>query len=131
MTFADDVKQAIEALDQLETVYRNNEEHIDYCDNKQQDLLHEIEFNNFSASQGFVLAKELRNVRLLRRQYKDENKRMKPVMKLLDAHKGLIEQLSKARETMKNIDTNMSARGYRERATTTMQVALEEARQEV
>ena len=45
---------------------------IGKCDLKQQDILHKIENSNFNASQGYNLAKELKEVRELRRQYKNE-----------------------------------------------------------
>lgn len=45
---------------------------IGKCDLKQQDLLHEIENCNFNASQGYRLAKELKEIREKRREVKND-----------------------------------------------------------
>jgi len=45
---------------------------IGKCDLKQQDILHKMENINFNAAQGYNLAKEMKEVRERRREFKNE-----------------------------------------------------------
>lgn len=127
MSLCDDVKLSVDLLSKFESSYHTNEEHIDYCDRREQDLLHEIEFNDLDLTYGHYLADELKKNRKTRREYKDENRKLKPVMKIFDKRKNLGDDFQDALERVKNEERQMENREYRQRATTAMQEALDEA----
>lgn len=81
---------------------------IDYCQSELQDLQHYIEFNNLSASQGWKLANEIKQVRIKRRHLKDEldylqaiDKRMKNVFKHNSGVNDLAEGIKHTKEKHK------------------------------
>lgn len=76
---------------------------IDEADKRQTDLLHEIENNNFSASEGYCKAKELQELRRQRRKLKNEYAVLEPLYTYLNNNKKLEIDLFKVRTTMQRI----------------------------
>lgn len=120
------IEEAIELISQLPKRYELNNQHIEYCDRKMQDLLHKIEFTDFNAFEGYKLAKELQDIRRLRRKYKDENKETKPVCDKLKKYENITNDLHSALVNIRKIKGSMENRQYQERATTSMEIALKE-----
>lgn len=63
---------------------------------KQQDVLHHIENSIFSASSGYMLAKQLKDIRNERRKIKDELDAMKSLKTRIQQHKDTFIQANKA-----------------------------------
>lgn len=60
-----------------------NETALKKIDQEIQDILHAIELNNFNASNGYILAKELQKARQERRKLKDELEMLEPIKSFL------------------------------------------------
>ena len=72
-----DFKEVAEAIEKVSTFIKSStaEEAVlkgilDRCESRQQDILHEIEFSMLSRKQRDILAKEIKNVRIERRNAK-------------------------------------------------------------
>lgn len=94
---------------------------IGKCDLKQQDILHKIENSNFNAAQGYNLAKELKEVREIRRQYKNEmavveeiknnfvgryDQQLSKVFESVTQKNDKLDQLTRDKAYMNRIDEN-------------------------
>lgn len=73
------LESIIKTIEQLEEIYQQLNLHYEYVkkqmsniDLQMEDMLHYIEQNNFSASEGYLLAKNLKTIRQNRRQIKNE-----------------------------------------------------------
>lgn len=73
---------------------------------KQTDLLHEIENSNFNAYEGYVKAKELQEVRMYRRELKNELDILDPLYKWCIEHKKIEVDLFKVKSSMEKIKEN-------------------------
>lgn len=69
-----DVEQTMtwirDVLQEVPKRYEQNEAAIVELEQEQLDLLHVTEFSNFNASEGYSLSKEVKEVRMKRRQLK-------------------------------------------------------------
>ena len=78
---------------------------INYYQEELQDLEHYIEFTNLSASQGYKIAKEIKDVRMKRRELKNEleyleiiEKRMKNALRHQDGISQVTDGISRTTE---------------------------------
>lgn len=93
-----------------------------------QDLLHEIELTSFNASEGYQLARKIKEVLMRRRQIKDCFK----IIQLLDDNfiknnKGIGVTLFKALKNIRNLKESQSKRVYHPRVRTDIKLAREAA----
>jgi len=65
-------KQLVQIYEEIKQEYNNIVKETSKTDLMIQDMLHNIEFNTFNASQGYKLAKQIKDIRVERRKYKEE-----------------------------------------------------------
>jgi hypothetical protein len=80
--------------------YEELREGISKLDSKQQDILHAIENSNFHVVDGYKLAKEIKELRLLRRQYKNEFELMEQLRQFVNNNKNFEINIFKVKTTM-------------------------------
>ena len=107
--FNDMLKQVNTFMTDLPRRIQQVKMEINYCQEELQDLQHYIEFTNLSASQGYKIAKEIKEVHLKRRKLKDEleylemiDKRMKNVLR---HHDGINQVADGINRTTEKIST--------------------------
>lgn len=76
--------------------YENNKILIDLCEKEIIDLEHVIELTAFNASRGYHLAKEIKDVRIRRRELKDQNELLNPLIEIISRMKSFQNDLNKA-----------------------------------
>ena len=103
--FNDMLKQVNTFMTDLPRRIQQVKMEINYCQEELQDLQHYIEFTNLSASQGWKIAKEIKDVRLRRRKLKDEleylemiDKRMKNVLRHQDGINQVADGINRTTE---------------------------------
>lgn len=122
----DDIGQALQRVRDVFVNYpkrfEENEEGLKRCDQETQDLLHVIEFSNFSASEGYRLARELQEVRRLRREIKNEQEVLQPIVKdFLKYGKITDKNISKTIGDIRSIESKQERRTYTMRVRTDLQ----------
>lgn len=81
-------------VDSVTKQYELNQDIIRKCEGEIQDLLHEIEIGNSkNAYEGYLLYKELREIRIARRNAKDENEQLNELYNYLKSHLNLKQSL--------------------------------------
>ncbi|WP_054751398.1 hypothetical protein [Piscibacillus salipiscarius] len=93
--------------------YEQNEAAIVELEQEQLDLLHVTEFSNFNASEGYSLSKEVKEVRMKRRQLKNENELLHECLKVIKKMNPHINQLNQSIGTIRNIKKNQEVRSYK------------------
>jgi hypothetical protein len=102
-------------------IYDQNWETISECNKEVQDLLHEIEFSeNQTPAGGYKLYKALREVRRRRRQCKDENELLSPLVESLKQQETFRLKLFKVSSQIKELARMQGERVYRPRVRTGM-----------
>ena len=76
----------INIFQEIENDIINLNQQYKETDLKQQDLLHMIEGDNFNASEGYCLAKTIKDTRINRRNYKNEIKTLIMLKTVVDKH---------------------------------------------
>lgn len=92
--------------------FDGNCENIGLTDRETQDILHKIEFDNFNASSGFILAKKLQNVRQERRRLKDDNFILNHLLSFIAKNKNLMQDLQKAINNVIEAEKMQNERQY-------------------
>lgn len=91
-------------------------EEIQEADLKQQDYLHEIEFEKYNVCKGYKKLAELQQLRKYRRKLKDEKRLLEPIYEYVKNHKNISIDLFKMKrdvDKLSSIDWNTK---YRYRA---------------
>lgn len=91
-------------------------EEAKYLDDKQQDILHELELVEHSYHEQARLAKSLRELRQRRRIFKDTIERLIPFVNWLEDNKRAIDGLKRVLGDMRKIDNRQDNRVYYYRA---------------
>lgn len=76
---------------------------LEIKEDEQQDLLHDVELSNFSAYEGYSIAKKLQEVRKERRRLKQERELAEMLKEVLDVNFGS-QMVKRLRETLKKMD---------------------------
>lgn len=108
-------------------IYEMNEEYIHQCDKESGDLQHFIELTSFNASEGYKLAKELKENRTRRRECKDQNMLLKPLYDLVKKHHHILKDIRKCISDIQKVENTMDNRTYTPRVRTEMQEAFQKA----
>lgn len=87
-----------------------------WCENKTQDILHELELVPHTFNERGKLAKELTEVRQKRRVAKDAIELLEPLIRWAADHKKSIDALTKVLGDMRKIDNRRENRLYYKRA---------------
>lgn len=64
--------QLLNIYNSIEDSFKELSDKLSYIDIEQQKVLHELESNNFNAYKGYLLAKQLKEIRIERRKIKNE-----------------------------------------------------------
>ena len=103
--FNDMLKQVNTFMTDLPRRIQQVKMEINYYQEELQDLEHYIEFTNLSASQGYKIAKEIKDVRMKRRELKNEleyleiiEKRMKNALRHQDGISQVTDGISRTKE---------------------------------
>lgn len=104
--------QIRDALVDTISAYENNEKLIEELNAKQQDLLHRLEWSNFNASEGFKLARELKDIRVERRRCYNENEVLKPLYDYLSGKGKMKEQLDKIVGECRQAERRIESKKY-------------------
>ena len=106
------IKQISNIYDNMQKEYKNLSTENSKTDLMMQDILHKIEFENFNACEGYKLAKQIKDVRAERRQYKNE---LEAMQSLMDSIKPTIKTIKKVEGKVIEIERKQKAKTYKPR----------------
>lgn len=104
--------------------YKNNLSTLDSIQNEIQDLMHVMEFTNFNASDGYRLAKDLKDARVKRRELKNENEVMEPLVTAVKKFRNNLQELDKVIGEIRKIKNLQQSRSYKCRVREDLQIKL-------
>jgi hypothetical protein len=109
------LEQFAQDLEVFENEWDRMQSEIKYTDDETQDFLHEIELTQFSAVDGYHIAKKLQEVRQRRRHWKMQVEILNHYKLFYDQHKSLKLTLWKLLNSMKKTATDKDShnRAYR------------------
>lgn len=110
------VEDVLAVLKQAASNHKDAMEAEKWCDDKTQDLLHELELVPHTYHECSGIAKELAAVRRKRRQAKDAHELLGPLVKWIGAQKTAIDALTRVLGEMRKIDEKRDNRLYYRRA---------------
>jgi len=90
--------QLINIYNNIEDSFKELSDKLSCIDIEQQKVLHELENNSFNAYKGYLLAKQLKEIRIERRKIKNE---LTPIMNLRNNY------LQKNNDLLKTVHTNI------------------------
>lgn len=96
----------------IEKAFAETSSELSMRDMETQDILHEIEFGKFNASQGYAFAKKLKQIRQERRKVKDENQELMRIHSFIDSNKHVFDGLKKIQSSIQKNITNYENRTY-------------------
>lgn len=91
-------------------------EEVKYLDDKQQDILHELELTDHSYHEQARMAKSLREIRQKRRIFKDTIEKITPFTNWIEDNRRTINGLTRVLGDMRKIDNRQDNRIYYYRA---------------
>lgn len=100
------------AIRDIPTRYKQNEELIRKLDQETQDLLHFIELKNLNAMEGYKAYKDLQRVRKERRAIKNENELLAPIVDTLTGMKNKLSELDSGIGKIRKVKLSQSQRQY-------------------
>ena len=119
MLLLSDFKEVAEAIEKVSTFIKSStaEEAVlkgilDRCESRQQDILHEIEFSMLSRKQRDILAKEIKNVRIERRNAKMLLELIEPFSHLVKSKSSSATFMASLGTKVKNILAEQESRVY-------------------
>jgi len=125
----DDFPQIIESLNTIanflsnaaseETSFRKQ---LSYCEGEEQDLLHELEFENLSRSQRSAVATKIKEVRETRRMIKDTLELIDPCYKLVKENSKFVYLLGSLATKLQETINVQNTRVYTPRVRTDLQL---------
>lgn len=106
------VKEMLALASEIDEIHAALTDDITVADRQTQDILHEIEFGNFNAVEGYHLAKKIQQVRQSRREAKNQREAIAYFKKFADDHKNTPVLLAKILQQMKQVKQNQETRVY-------------------
>jgi hypothetical protein len=116
-------KNFLETLNTIEKEWGSWVDDLKQCEMETQDLLHEIELTNFNAYRGYLLCKQLQDVRQRRRQLKNKMEILRTLKEFIENNKQLKISLYKTLSTMEKTEEHQSQRMYLPRVRTDISLA--------
>lgn len=113
------ISQCLSSILQEDTVYKKQ---LSHCEAEEQDLLHEIEFEDLSRTQRSAVATKLKGVRETRRQIKDTLELISPCMKLVQENSKIVFTLSSLAGKLQEVFNVQETRVYTPRVRTDLQL---------
>lgn len=133
MDLLNDTEQTAMALRAIITeipkMFEFNSQGINICEKETQDLLHLIELTSFDACKGYKLSKDIQDVRIRRRELKDQNEVLEPLVELTRRMKTFENEINKCIGEIRRIKKRHEMRSYKMRVREDLQEILEEANQ--
>lgn len=111
-----DIEKIRTVIQEAEHHYKLAESELDYCDRKQQDILHEFELLDMNYHEGAHLARDLQDIRKRRRIAKNTLDLLSPVMKWKQENVGAIQKLNGLIGQMRKIEEKQENCIYYKRA---------------
>lgn len=99
-----DIERIRMIFQEAERQNRNATVELEYCEKKQQDILHELELTEADYHEGAKLSRELAEIRRRRRNAKNLIELTGPVVKWLSEQSGAMSKLSNVIGQMRKID---------------------------
>jgi ribonuclease BN (tRNA processing enzyme) len=106
--------------------YENNKISIELCEKEIIDIEHVIELTTFNASRGYALSKEIKDVRIRRRELKDQNELLSPLVEIVNRLKSFQNDLNKAIGDIRRIKQKHENRSYKMRVRMDLQEEVQE-----
>ena len=122
------IDEFLKVIDYVQKDLKDVSELIREADLEIQDLLHEIEFKDHNAYEGFQLYKAIKQVRRRRRELTKQKELLSPVQEFIDLHKQLIVPMFKMSTKMKQITEMQNERVYRARVRDDIGLIVERAK---
>lgn len=110
------VEDVLAGLKRAEEAHKEAMAAEKWCDDKTQDLLHELELVPHTYHERSGIAKELASVRRQRRKAKDAHELLGPLVKWIGAQKSAIDAMTRVLGEMRKIDEKRDNRLYYRRA---------------
>jgi len=102
-------EQLLEIFNNIKQDYNDLNNELSQADLKQQDILHKIENTNFNACDGYKLAKMIHDVRIKRREIKNELETLQLLKNnFIDKNLGLLNSTHQTVVKKDNILTNLT-----------------------
>lgn len=111
------VSQMIQIFNNTIKEYNASNDQIKICDNKLTDIEHYIEMANFNASEGYKLSKQIKDIRVLRREHKEIVYLFEPVYELFNKHKHFFDELRKCQGEVQRRMNKLDNKAYVPRTT--------------
>jgi hypothetical protein len=102
-------QQFIDLFDNLNKDYQNLVGENRKTDLMIQDILHKIEFEEFNAAEGYCLAKQIKDIRVGRRDFKNE---LETMSSLIDTIKPVINNIKTANRKVVALEQKQKDRKY-------------------
>lgn len=116
-------KTFLETLNIVEKDWGSWHDDLKKCELEIMDLLHEIEFTKVNAYQGYLLCKEIQEVRQRRRKLKEKMEILKGLKEFEDSNRNLKINLYKVLANMEKIEESQGHRMYTPRVRTDISLA--------
>ena len=110
------VKELLALVSEIDDIHTELLDEITACDQKTQDVLHEIELTSFSASGGDGFDRRIKAIRQARREAKNQRELIAQFKKFSDDHKNLPVLLARILQSMKQVKQTQEARVYTPKA---------------
>lgn len=105
--------------------YNNNIKEIERLDQETQDILHLLEFAPINARDGYKLSKMLQDTRRERRELKDQNRLLEPLVPMMKKYRNELNNMDKILGEIRKRSRMQDVRGYRCRVRTDLQESLD------
>lgn len=116
MTGAADLEQILRALRQAGTEYNMAGDELKLCEDRQQDILHELELAELKYHERARLATELSEVRKRRREVKNALEVLEPLVNWLNANPEALRSLQRVLGDMRKQEQRHANRIYIKRS---------------
>jgi hypothetical protein len=118
-TLFDDIDQLANILrtiiNETPKLYEHNKQSIELLEKEIMDIEHVIELTTFNASKGFFLAKDIQKARIKRRELKDKNEMLQPIVDVVTRMRTFQNDLNKAVGEIRRIKNRHLNRQYKMR----------------
>lgn len=111
-----DITQINQTLLSIDAQIRSSNDRLKFLNDRQEDILHLIEFENMTNKELTKIAKELRDVRRERREIKNYIQRLDPISEWISLNQTSFNRFSQAIGKMRGIEKAQNEAVYMMRA---------------
>lgn len=120
LEFIDEIFDVLNSAKKVQSRYEANRDAIEKTEMEQNDLLHFIEFNDYTHNEKLYLYDELKKCRQQRREMKNENEKLEPLYQALkkinffnrDEDNNFKADLGNAKRDIERIEQTLETRDY-------------------